>query len=108
MLQTYQFWYTVHANMYYSTFTTTKMVIIWVKIICLSYIHTLSPNRDPCMCVNFKCLSSQVGMDAGLFHPCFFAFLAISISILIFPNITFILFSVLFLNPFMDFDRKVL
>ena len=24
------------------------------------------------MCDNFKCLSSQVGMDAGLFHPCFF------------------------------------
>ena len=23
---------------------------------------------------NFKFLSSQVGMDAGLFHPCFFAF----------------------------------
>ena len=37
---------------------------------------------------NFKCLSSQVGVDAGLFKPCFFAFLAISIS---FSNITFIL-----------------
>jgi len=26
-----------------------------------------------------KCLSSQAGMDAGLFHPCFYAFLAVSI-----------------------------
>jgi len=26
------------------------------------------------MCDDFKCLSSQVGMDVGLFHPCFFAF----------------------------------
>ena len=33
------------------------------------------------MCDNFKCLSSQVGMDAGLFHPCFFTFLVISMSI---------------------------
>jgi len=33
------------------------------------------------MCDNLECLSSQVGMDAGLIHPCFFAFLAISISI---------------------------
>ena len=26
------------------------------------------------MCDNFKCLSSQVDMDAGLFNLCFFAF----------------------------------
>ena len=25
------------------------------------------------MCGNFKCLSSQVGTDAGLFHPAFFS-----------------------------------
>ena len=47
------------------------------------------------MCDNFKCLSSQVGMYAGLFHPCFFAFIAISISILIFPNIIFTLVLIL-------------
>ena len=34
-------------------------------------------------------------LDAGLFHPCFFAFLAISM---------FNIFES-FLNPFMDFDR---
>ena len=55
------------------------------------------------MCDNFKCLSSQVGMDAGLFHACFFAFLVISINSLFF-NIIFTLVSVLFLNPYMDFE----
>jgi len=41
-------------------------------------------------------------MDGGLFHPCFFPFLAISISIL---NIIFTpLVFVLFLHPFLDFD----
>jgi len=53
------------------------------------------------MCDNFKCLSSQVGMDAGLFNTCFFAFLVIFISI--FNIFKFTLVSVFFLNPLMDY-----
>jgi len=46
---------------------------------------------------------SQVGMDAGLFHPCFFAFLVISISIF---NIFKYYFYTSFCGfHFMDFDN---
>ena len=54
------------------------------------------------MCDNFKCLSSQVGMDAGIFHPWFFAFLTISIFIFIILNYYFYTSFVLFLNPLMN------
>ena len=44
-------------------------------------------------------------MDVGLFFTLFsLLFLAISFLFLIFSNIIFTLVSVLFLNPFMDFD----
>jgi len=46
--------------------------------------------------------SSQVGMDAGYFTLVSLLFSAISISNIL--NIIFILVSVVFLNPFMDFD----
>jgi len=46
------------------------------------------------MCHNFKYFSSQVGVDT---HPCFFAFLAISISTL-FSNIIFTLVELLVLH----------
>jgi len=45
--------------------------------------------------------SSQVDMDAGYFTFVSLLFSAISISI---SNIIFTLVSVVFLNPFMDFD----
>jgi len=56
-------------------------------------------------CTCMLCSSSQVGMDAGLFHPCFLCFFQQSLFVfLIFSNIIFTLVSVVFLNPFMDFD----
>jgi len=55
------------------------------------------------MCDNSKCLSSQVGMNAGLFHPCFFAISIFIFNILKYYDF-FTLVSVLFLNPFIDFD----
>jgi len=48
--------------------------------------------------------SSQVGMDAGYFNLVSLLFSAISISISNILDIIFILVSVVFLNPFMDFD----
>jgi len=51
--------------------------------------------------------SLQVGMEAGLyftFVSLLFSAISISIFNLIFLNIMFTLVSVVFLNPFMDFD----
>ena len=54
------------------------------------------------MCDNFKCL----GMDASLsvFNPCFFAFLAISISIFDIFKYYFFTSFYAFLNPLIDFE----
>jgi len=52
------------------------------------------------MCDNFECLSSQEGMDAGVFHPCFFAFLAIFISI-------FNIFKYYFYTSFCAFSEAI-
>jgi len=48
--------------------------------------------------------SSQVGMDAGYFTLVSLLFSAISISISNILDIILTLVSVVFLNPFMDFD----
>jgi len=64
---------------------------------------------------NFKCYSLnvvhacsivlQVGMDAGYISPLFLCFFQRSLFLfLIFLNIIFTLVSVVFLNPFMNFD----
>ena len=50
----------------------------------------------------FQLFESQVSMDAGLFHPCFFDVLVIFVSIFNIFKYYFTLVSVLLLIPFMD------
>jgi len=54
--------------------------------------------------------SSQMGMDTGLFHSCFFAYFqrSLFLFLMFFFKYYFTLVSVVFLNPFMDFDSVLI